>query len=376
MHPENDLSRPNSGERAAPAPGGSAAPGAPPAGPVLAARTPADGRTGRPGRRGIVLGAAAVLALTRTVLGVATTGMSSSRGAATGDLRTGISGILSASRSQQGANRTVGQTGVGRRTAHQGAANQGTAHQATGHQSAGDQGHQGNQGTGHQGTAHQGTGPKAAGDAGAPAGALRTSCRNVAHIGDSTSVDLISSAILPDASQRLAARFRDVGVKNLRIDASGGRSIVEELPGQRNGYTVASGWRAHGYHGCWVFALGTNDAANVAAGSTVGLTARIDQMMAVAHGQPVMWVNTRTELNAGPWSEANEQAWDAALTNALARYPNMRIFNWAAVAKPAWFLFDGIHYNTAGCAARARAIANALARAFPLHGHSKGKVVL
>lgn len=206
-------------------------------------------------------------------------------------------------------------------------------------------------------------------------GALRTSCRTVAHIGDSTSVDLISSAFLPNASQRLAARYRDVGVRHIRIDASGGRSIVEEMPGQLNGQIVADGWRAHGYRGCWVFALGTNDAANVAAGSTVGFTQRIDRMMAAAHGQPVMWVNTRTELSTGAWSEANERAWDAALHAALARYPNLRIFNWAAVAKPAWFLSDGIHYNTQGCAARAHAIADALARAFPLHGHSNGRVV-
>jgi hypothetical protein len=270
---------------------------------MSAARTPLAGFTNRSRRRGIALGAAAVLALTGTVLGVATTGMSSGRGAVTGEtdgLRTGISGIFAVSHSQEGAHRTSARAGAASRAEHQGAGREGSAHQ--GHQGAG------NQGAGNQGNARKPSGPKAAGSAGAgaSAGALRTSCRNVAHIGDSTSVDLISSAILPDASQRLAARYRDVGVKDPRIDASGGRSIVEELPGQRNGYTVASLWRAHGYHGCWVFALGTNDAANVAAGSAVGLTARIDQMMAVAHGQPVLWVNTRTELSAGPWSEANE----------------------------------------------------------------------
>ena len=98
---------------------------------------------------------------------------------------------------------------------------------------------------------------------------LRTSCRTVAHIGDSTSVDLISADYLPNPAQRLGARYAGVGVKHLRIDASGGRSIVEELPGQLNGYKVASAWRGQGYHGCWVFALGTNDAANIAAGSTI-----------------------------------------------------------------------------------------------------------
>src|SRR5262249_10998175 len=66
--------------------------------------------------------------------------------------------------------------------------------------------------------------------------APRTSCTSVAHIGDSTSVDLISPQMLPDPAQRLQARYAAVGVAHLRIDASGGRSVVEELPGQQNGY--------------------------------------------------------------------------------------------------------------------------------------------
>ncbi len=204
---------------------------------------------------------------------------------------------------------------------------------------------------------------------------LRTSCLRVAHIGDSTSVDLISSADLPDPAERLPARYAEVGVRRLFMDASGGRSIVEALPGQVNGYNVAQAWWNQGYRGCWVFALGTNDTANVSVGSAVGLTGRINEMMSAAHGQPVLWVNTVTELSSGPWSGANEQLWDATLVSALARYPNMRILNWAAVAQPGWFLPDGIHYNPAGCAARAQAIAQGLARAFPAHGHSQSQIV-
>src|SRR5712671_4969986 len=150
-------------------------------------------------------------------------------------------------------------------------------------------------------------------------GAPRTSCQSAAHVGDSTSVDLISPALVPNPAERSAARYAQVGVRHLSIDASGGRSIIEELPGQRNGYQVASAWRARGYQGCWVFALGTNDAANVAAGSTVGMMARIEQMMAVAHGEPVMWVNTRTLLSSGPYASANERAWDKTLVRALAK---------------------------------------------------------
>jgi hypothetical protein len=227
----------------------------------------------------------------------------------------------------------------------------------------------------HQSQASRHSKPQPSGHGRPAAPAPRTSCRTVAHIGDSTSVDLISPASLPDPGQRLQATYARVGVQHLRISASGGRSIVEEMPGQANGYVVARAWHDAGYHGCWVFALGTNDAADISAGSEVGMLARIERMMSEAHGEPVLWVNTRTELSAGPWAQAHEQAWDDALHQTLARYPNMRIFNWAAVAQPGWFLPDGIHYNSAGCADRARAIADALARAFPLHGHSASHVV-
>jgi hypothetical protein len=203
----------------------------------------------------------------------------------------------------------------------------------------------------------------------------QTSCTSVAHIGDSTSVGMVSPTWLPDPAQRLAAQYRDVGVRNTQIDASGGRSIVEEMPGQLNGYRVASSWYQAGFRGCWVFALGTNDTANVAAGSNVGLLARIQEMMAAAHGEPVMWVNTQTDLTSGPWSEANMQLWNQALLLAARQYPNMRIFNWAGLVQPGWHLNDGIHYTSAGYAIRAAAIASALARAFPAGGHSTGVLV-
>jgi hypothetical protein len=203
----------------------------------------------------------------------------------------------------------------------------------------------------------------------------RTSCTSVAHIGDSTSVGMVSAAWLPDATQRLAAQYRDVGVRRVQIDASGGRSIVEELPGQLNGYRVAAAWYSAGYRGCWVIALGTNDAANVAAGSSVDMQARIAEMMAGVHGEPVLWVNTQTDLTSGYWSEANMQQWNSALVQASTRYPNMRIFNWAGMVQPSWHLADGIHYTSAGYAIRAAAIAHALALAFPADGHSSTAVV-
>ncbi len=209
----------------------------------------------------------------------------------------------------------------------------------------------------------------------APSHAGLTSCTSVAHIGDSTSVGMVSPQWIASPAQRLRAQYHDVGVRHALIDASGGRSIVEEMPGQVNGYRVATAWFQHGFRGCWVFALGTNDTANVAAGSNTGLAARIGEMMSTAHGEPVMWVNTQTDLTSGPWSEANMQSWNNALAAACKSYPNMRIFNWAAMVRPSWHLADGIHYTSQGYVIRAHAIAAGLARAFPDGGRSSHCVV-
>jgi hypothetical protein len=101
-----------------------------------------------------------------------------------------------------------------------------------------------------------------------------------------------------------------------------GRSIVETLPGQINGCNAARTWRAQGYHGCWVFGLGKNDAANVAAGSAVGGVARIGRLMSAAHGQPVPWVNTRTLLTSGPWASESEQLFNQGLCTLSTRAPS------------------------------------------------------
>jgi hypothetical protein len=203
----------------------------------------------------------------------------------------------------------------------------------------------------------------------------RTSCRRVAHIGDSTSVGLVSPRDLPDPAQRLAAQYRDVGVRHTWIDASGGRSMVEEMPGQINGFDTARAMVSSGFRGCWVIALGTSDTANVSAGSNVGRMARIQELMSVAHGAPVMWVTVKTLDPSGPWSEANMQLWNDTLLQACHQYPNLRIFDWASVAQDGWFILDGIHYTPAGYAARAHLIARALAQAFPGSGSSASCVI-
>ncbi len=218
------------------------------------------------------------------------------------------------------------------------------------------------------------TGPTSTADA--DGGALRTSCRAVVHFGDSTSAGLISTDYLPDRGQRMAAQYARVGVRRSLFEITPATSIVETPKGTTDAYTLAQDLRHSGYRGCWVLALGTNDAADVYVGSNVGLSARIDRMMSAIGDQPVMWVNVKSLVPSGPYAEANMRRWDEALVQACSRYPEMRVFDWAGVAKDSWFIPDGIHYYSPGYAARAHLIADALAEAFPADGQSASRCVV
>ena len=211
------------------------------------------------------------------------------------------------------------------------------------------------------GQAHQGGAPVAK----AAPFELRTACKQVVDIGDSTSASLISTSYLPDAAQRLGAQYARVGVDQSIMRIEGGTSIVETLPGTDNAFQMAKALVQQGYRGCWVLALGTNDAADVYVGSNVGMAQRVKEMMSLIGDQPVLWVNAVTLVSSGPYAEANMRRWDQALVAACPHYPDMAVFNWAATAQRSWFISDGIHYSSQGSAKRAAAIADALATAFP-----------
>ena len=194
----------------------------------------------------------------------------------------------------------------------------------------------------------------------------RTVCDSVIHIGDSTSEGLVSADYLPRTKDRIAAQFGRVGATTQHLEVSGARSIYERFEGQPNAEDVGKAYRADGFDGCWVLALGTNEAANVAAGSSFGYDQRIETMMRVADGDPVLWVSVRSLLADGsPYDNSNMQAWDRALLAACASNPNMRIYDWSSEVKDDWFVEDGIHFTTQGYRQRSKRIADALLNAFP-----------
>ena len=190
-------------------------------------------------------------------------------------------------------------------------------------------------------------------------------CQSVIHIGDSTSEGLVSSTFQPDEKKLISAQYSRGGAKTVYLEVSGARSIYERFQGLPNAQEVAEVWRAEGFQGCWVLAMGTNEAANVGAGSAVGFAERIDSMMQVAGDEPVLWINVKSLVTSGPYSALNMEAWNEALLKACDEYPNMRIFDWASIVKDSWFVEDGIHFTTQGYAARSRLIARALFESFP-----------
>jgi len=209
---------------------------------------------------------------------------------------------------------------------------------------------------------------KAIAEAEEPAIPGQSSCHAVVHVGDSTSEGLTSSNYLPNPKDRSEAQYARVGATTSYFSISGARSIVERYEGEPNAYEAVLAWKAEGFKGCWVFALGTNDTADVYVGGSVDQLERIERMMSAVGDEPVLWVNVKSLETSGPYAASNMVEWDQALLQACPRYPNMRVYDWASNVKDTWFIDDGIHFTTPGYRARARLIADALAQAFPSGG--------
>ena len=136
-----------------------------------------------------------------------------------------------------------------------------------------------------------------------------------------------------------------IGVQDVRLEISGARSVIEHLDGQLAGEEVARKVRRNGFEGCWVVALGTNDAANVAVGSGHGYSDRIDRMMAIIGDDPVVWVDVKTQREGGPYASTNMRRFNQALAKAHARYPELRVYDWSSTVADQWFDRDGIHLH-------------------------------
>ena len=98
-------------------------------------------------------------------------------------------------------------------------------------------------------------------------------CTSVVHIGGSTSLGLVSSVYIPDEDEQISAEYARIGATTQHYEIAGGRAIIESYRENPAALDSAQKWRDAGYRGCWVFALGTMDAANVGIGAPTTLAA-------------------------------------------------------------------------------------------------------
>lgn len=203
----------------------------------------------------------------------------------------------------------------------------------------------------------------------------KTSCTSVRYVGDSISVGMVSKRQIPDANERLEARFKAVGVRTVSVDASGGRATFETFE-NRPSTLQALPTSSKGYTGCYVMAVGTNDAGNMAVGSPMDARRRIDAVMAVTGSNRVLWPLLVTDLHSGPYAESGMVKFNDALKAATKRYPNLRLYDWPAERNPAWMEGDEIHDRRIGSRSRALMYAKALTVAFPAGQGPSGERVV
>jgi len=158
----------------------------------------------------------------------------------------------------------------------------------------------------------------------------------VAIVGDSLT-DGIKTRITPFAAR--------LGF-DAKIDAQTGRDIEAGLSPLKK---IVTG------RDLVVVALGTNDARS-------GLTAteadtRIDEMMALATGKPVLWVNIYRSDTKGTMAAAD--LFDQELEAASSRYPNLTVLDWSSYiqSRPELMGADNIHLTSDGYVARAEWLA-------------------
>lgn len=151
---------------------------------------------------------------------------------------------------------------------------------------------------------------------------------------------------------------QDYNYPNVIIDAGNGRSLYYAGDtGGKSGVDSVDYYREYLTGNiCWVIALGTNDAA---ATTFDKQQVRFTDMMNAIGDDPVLWINVWMDSpNRPEYNVDVASAWNSMLLEKTQIYKNMRVYDWAELAKnnPDWFIYDHLHYNNEGSEKRARMI--------------------
>ncbi|WP_448852730.1 acyltransferase family protein [Corynebacterium sp. 335C] len=203
-------------------------------------------------------------------------------------------------------------------------------------------------------------------------GPARTRCTTIVHVGDSTSIGMFSAAQLPYPGDGAVTAYEGVGANAVLPSVVGARATVEGFQGGPSAADSVDQLVAQGVPegACWVIAVGVNDAANRAVGHPGEELWRIEQILdRIPEGDPVIWSTAVTNRDYGPYANANMEPFNDALREALEEHPQLHLYDWAADARPEWFLQgDEVHYSPQGNLMRALLFAEAVARLLPEDG--------
>lgn len=200
------------------------------------------------------------------------------------------------------------------------------------------------------------------------------SCKRVVHVGDSTSIGMFANDMVNDPENTAFETYLKYGAEEVIDSVFGARNTTEGWQSEDGSQSYPPAIdsvqellpTAAGPDTCWVIATGVNDAANYAAGANLAAPERIKIMMDILGDQKVMWPTVTTNTDEGYYANSNMEEFNQALRDAQKDYPNLRIYDWAAEAKPEWFAEgDFAHYGPEGNSQRAERFPAALAKAYP-----------
>lgn len=170
-------------------------------------------------------------------------------------------------------------------------------------------------------------------------------CTALGLVGDSTSVEFSDqnlTTVIPGHTGWPVDTLADIGVRRIEQDLLPGRSFHEGATGTNGIHAIEKITNRLGRQpDCWLFIMGTNDAANITVGSATGAVARADAVMAVTGSTPVVWASplVGSHPTTTGYDPVPTDRFSRTLNTYAAEHPRMHVVR----MKPAFLTALGTH---------------------------------
>lgn len=149
----------------------------------------------------------------------------------------------------------------------------------------------------------------------------------------------------------MAARFRGLGYRHIRVNGSNGRTITSDQQTAPGSLTLIRHWQESGFRPyTYVIALGSNNINRAPAFWTSRITQVVD---AIGPGHRIVWVDTGFRDGTDP----RTRAFNATLRRFAASHPSVIVVHWNSYihSRPQrglWEPGNDIHMTSTGYAVR------------------------